>query len=233
MHIIDRRLNPGGKSFANRQRFLRRARAQVRRAVREASSSRSIKTPARAAKYRSPPAACTSRSCIVRARAGCAIICCRATRSTSKATPSRAPRAKAGRARRRAIAAKAKTSFASRCRTRNISTSILKIWSCPTSPSAKSPAPNRCNGARPAIRRRGRRRGSRLPRTLRNSMSRRIALRRPKPEEIEALEAKIAAAEAAGENREAGRACAPNWSARKSAPSSFPTSTRSMCAIGA
>ena len=43
MNIIDRRLNPGGKSFANRQRFLRRARAQVRRAVREASSTRSIK----------------------------------------------------------------------------------------------------------------------------------------------------------------------------------------------
>jgi uncharacterized sporulation protein YeaH/YhbH (DUF444 family) len=43
MHIIDRRLNPGGKSFANRQRFLRRARAQVRKAVREASSNRSIK----------------------------------------------------------------------------------------------------------------------------------------------------------------------------------------------
>lgn len=43
MHIIDRRLNPGGKSFANRQRFLRRARAQVRKAVRESSSHRSIK----------------------------------------------------------------------------------------------------------------------------------------------------------------------------------------------
>src|SRR5215470_7382754 len=43
MHIIDRRLNPGGKSFANRQRFMRRARALVRRAVREASSHRSIK----------------------------------------------------------------------------------------------------------------------------------------------------------------------------------------------
>jgi hypothetical protein len=43
MNIIDRRLNPGGKSFANRQRFLRRARAQVRKAVREASSNRSIK----------------------------------------------------------------------------------------------------------------------------------------------------------------------------------------------
>lgn len=43
MHIIDRRLNPGGKSLSNRQRFIRRARALVRRAVREASSDRSIK----------------------------------------------------------------------------------------------------------------------------------------------------------------------------------------------
>ena len=32
MYIIDRRLNPGGKSLANRQRFLRRAKALVRRA---------------------------------------------------------------------------------------------------------------------------------------------------------------------------------------------------------
>jgi uncharacterized sporulation protein YeaH/YhbH (DUF444 family) len=47
MHIIDRRLNPGGKSFANRQRFMRRARALVRRAVREASSQRSIKDAAK------------------------------------------------------------------------------------------------------------------------------------------------------------------------------------------
>lgn len=43
MHIIDRRRDPGGKSLANRQRFIRRARAQVRRAVRDASSKRSIK----------------------------------------------------------------------------------------------------------------------------------------------------------------------------------------------
>jgi len=43
MHIIDRRLNPGGKSLANRQRFIRRARALVRKAVRDASANRSIK----------------------------------------------------------------------------------------------------------------------------------------------------------------------------------------------
>ena len=43
MHIIDRRLNPGGKSLANRQRFLRRAKALVRNAVRSDSKDRNIK----------------------------------------------------------------------------------------------------------------------------------------------------------------------------------------------
>ncbi|BCM85802.1 YeaH/YhbH family protein [Methylobacterium indicum] len=43
MHIIDRRLNPGGKSLANRQRFLRRVRDVAQRAVREAAREKDIK----------------------------------------------------------------------------------------------------------------------------------------------------------------------------------------------
>lgn len=43
MHIVDRRLNPGGKSLVNRQRFLRRARAYVQQAVRDSLKDRSIK----------------------------------------------------------------------------------------------------------------------------------------------------------------------------------------------
>ncbi|MHB2167127.1 YeaH/YhbH family protein [Alsobacter sp. R-9] len=43
MYIVDRRLNPGGKSLENRQRFLRRAQAYVRRAVREQSRERGIR----------------------------------------------------------------------------------------------------------------------------------------------------------------------------------------------
>lgn len=43
MFIIDRRLNPGGKSLGNRQRFMRRAKALVTRAVRDTSKTRSIK----------------------------------------------------------------------------------------------------------------------------------------------------------------------------------------------
>jgi uncharacterized sporulation protein YeaH/YhbH (DUF444 family) len=43
MHIVDRRLNPGGKSLANRQRFIRRAKSLIRRAVHESSATRSIR----------------------------------------------------------------------------------------------------------------------------------------------------------------------------------------------
>ena len=42
MDIIDRRLNPKGKSLGNRQRFIRRARAQIREAVRENLRDRKI-----------------------------------------------------------------------------------------------------------------------------------------------------------------------------------------------
>ncbi|MBE7186317.1 MAG: YeaH/YhbH family protein [Methylobacterium mesophilicum] len=43
MHIVDRRLDGGGKSLANRQRFLRRAKALVQQAVRHSGKERSIR----------------------------------------------------------------------------------------------------------------------------------------------------------------------------------------------
>ena len=43
MYIVDRRLNPGGKSLVNRQRFLRRAKSVVQRAVRDSLKDRSIR----------------------------------------------------------------------------------------------------------------------------------------------------------------------------------------------
>ncbi|MDQ8731599.1 YeaH/YhbH family protein [Bradyrhizobium sp. LHD-71] len=43
MYIVDRRLNPSGKSLENRQRFLRRAKALVQSAVKKSSQSRDIK----------------------------------------------------------------------------------------------------------------------------------------------------------------------------------------------
>jgi uncharacterized protein len=43
MHIVDRRLNPSSKSLENRQRFLRRAKALIQRAVKDTSQNRGIK----------------------------------------------------------------------------------------------------------------------------------------------------------------------------------------------
>lgn len=42
MYIIDRRLNPKGKNIGNRQRFVRRARAEIAKVVQEASSRRNV-----------------------------------------------------------------------------------------------------------------------------------------------------------------------------------------------
>jgi uncharacterized protein len=43
IHFVDRRLNPGGKSLENRQRFLRRAKSLVQAAVKKSSQDRGIK----------------------------------------------------------------------------------------------------------------------------------------------------------------------------------------------
>jgi uncharacterized sporulation protein YeaH/YhbH (DUF444 family) len=42
MNIVDRRANPKGKSLSNRQRFLGRARAEVKSAVQEALRKRKV-----------------------------------------------------------------------------------------------------------------------------------------------------------------------------------------------
>ena len=42
MNIVDRRLNPRGKSLANRQRFIRRARKELTDAVREATAKQGV-----------------------------------------------------------------------------------------------------------------------------------------------------------------------------------------------
>jgi len=43
--LVDRRLNPKGKSLGNRQRFMRRARAQIKEAVNKAIQNRGITDP--------------------------------------------------------------------------------------------------------------------------------------------------------------------------------------------
>jgi len=83
-HFIDRRLNPKGKSLGNRQRFLRRARAQIREAVQKSLKDAAV------ARSRFPPRARKNRdSGSIRAPAAITISYCPATGSSSPATRSR------------------------------------------------------------------------------------------------------------------------------------------------
>src|SRR5215470_585839 len=42
MQVVDRRLNPKSKSLGNRQRFLRRAKAEIREAIKDSLKSRKV-----------------------------------------------------------------------------------------------------------------------------------------------------------------------------------------------
>src|SRR5262245_28303143 len=42
MQIVDRRLNPKSKSLGNRQRFLRRAKAEIREAIKDSLKTRKV-----------------------------------------------------------------------------------------------------------------------------------------------------------------------------------------------
>ncbi len=88
MNIVDRRLNPKGKSLGNRQRFLTRARAEVKGAVQRRRGAARSAISRRPRKYRSRPRASPSRAFVIRAAPGSARSSSRAIASSSPATRS-------------------------------------------------------------------------------------------------------------------------------------------------
>ena len=89
MYIVDRRLNPSGKSLENRQRFLRRAKALVQGAVKKSSQTRDIKDVLEGGEVEIPLDGMSEPR--FAARAARATWCCPATRSSPRATCCRAP----------------------------------------------------------------------------------------------------------------------------------------------
>src|ERR1700712_5388625 len=91
MHIVDRRLNPGGKSLPNRQRFLRRVKDVAQRAVRESAREKDIKDLGKDGRVTVPagggPASPASPA------PACRTTSCPATRPTWRATRSSGRRA--------------------------------------------------------------------------------------------------------------------------------------------
>jgi uncharacterized sporulation protein YeaH/YhbH (DUF444 family) len=203
MNIIDRRLNPGGKSFANRQRFLRRARAQVRRAVREASSQRSIKDAGKGGEI-SIPAGGVHEPTLRRSREGGARdYLLPGNKKYVEGDTIERPQSGSGGKSQASDSGEGEDEFRFALSDEEYLDLYLEDLELPDL------AKRQIAGAQSVLYRQAGYATSgppsriSVPRTLRHSMSRRIALRRPKPEEIAALEAKLAEAEAGGGDAEA------------------------------
>lgn len=191
MNIIDRRLNPGGKSFANRQRFLRRARAQVRRAVREASSSRSIKEAGKGGEI-SIPAGGVHEPTLRRSSQGGVrdyVLPGNKKYVTGDAIPR--PDQGGGQGSRASDSGEGEDEFRFALSDEEYLDLYLEDLELPDL------AKRQVTGATSVLWRQagysvsGPPSRISVPRTLRHSMSRRIALKRPKPEEIQALREEI------------------------------------------
>jgi uncharacterized sporulation protein YeaH/YhbH (DUF444 family) len=199
MHIIDRRLNPGGKSFANRQRFLRRARAQVRRAVREASSSRSIKDAGKGGEI-SIPAGGVHEPHLHRSRqGGVRDYLLPGNKKYSEGDNIPRPDQQGGQGSKASDSGEGEDEFRFALSDEEYLDLYLEDLELPDLAKRQIAGAQSVQWRQAGYSTAGPPSRISVPRTLRNSMSRRIALKRPKPEEIEALEAQIAVAEAAAE----------------------------------
>ena len=139
MHIVDRRLNPSGKNLANRQRFMRRAKSQIRKAVHESAGSRSIKDADEGGEVVLPAQGVHEPSFRRSSSVAFAITCCRGTRNILPATRSSGRQVvEAAADRKAARTAKARTISASPFPEKSSSICSWKTWNFLTWPSAGS-----------------------------------------------------------------------------------------------
>ncbi len=191
MHIIDRRLNPGGKSFANRQRFLRRARAQVRRAVREASSSRSIKEAGKGGEISIPAGGVHEPHLRRASEGGVRDYVLPGNKKYIEGDTIPRPDQDGGQGSRASDSGEGEDEFRFALTDDEYLDLYLEDLELPDLAKRQVAGAQSVQWRQAGYSVSGPPARISVPRTLRHSMSRRIALKRPKVEEIEALRAEI------------------------------------------
>jgi len=198
MTIIDRRLNPQGRSLANRQRFLRRARAHIKKAVEDVASRRGIQDIESGDTIAIPLDGIEEPSFRHASRSGRREIVLPGNHDFVEGDRIQRPSGGAGAGRRGSPDGEGEDSFRfvlSREEFLDIFLDDLELPDLDKHRNKQTPVTTpmlagfTISGA-PA--------NLNVIRTLRNSLARRTALRRPRPAEIEALGQEIAALEAAG-----------------------------------
>jgi uncharacterized sporulation protein YeaH/YhbH (DUF444 family) len=197
MHIIDRRLNPGGKSFANRQRFMRRARALVRRAVREASSTRSIKDAGKGGEISIPSGGVHEPTLRRTNRGGSRDYILPGNKKYVEGDTIARPEESGGGS-SASDSGEGEDDFRFALSDEEFLDLFLEDLELPDLAKRQVMGAESVQWRQAGYSTAGPPARISVPRTMRNSMLRRIALKRPKPEEVAALEARIAELEADG-----------------------------------
>lgn len=196
MNIIDRRLNPKGKSLANRQRFLRRARRYVREAVRKASAERRIADIGDGERISIPADGLSEPMFRPDESVGRRDIVLPGNKKFVEGDRIRRPGGGGGRGSRASPDGEGEDSFhfvLSRDEFLDIFLDDLELPDLAKKTITKS---DNVLPARAGYSVSGSPSNLNLVRTMRNSLSRRIALNRPRPEEIRLLRDEIAELEA-------------------------------------
>jgi uncharacterized sporulation protein YeaH/YhbH (DUF444 family) len=203
MQIVDRRLNPSGRSLSNRQRFIRRARELVREAVREAAGERSVRDLARGGEV-TIPAGGVNEPQFHRAAGGLREHVLSGNREFLEGDRIPRPRSGEGGGREGSLDGKDEDSFRFALTQEEFLDLFLEDLELPELARKRLVEGDAFELRRAGFGTQGSPANLALGRTMRNAMSRRIALRRPKPEEIERLEEELRQAEAeAGESAQA------------------------------
>jgi uncharacterized sporulation protein YeaH/YhbH (DUF444 family) len=203
MQILDRRLNPSGRSLPNRQRFLRRAKALVQEAVRDASAKRDIRSADEGGEVSIPLHGIREPSFHL-GSGGIRdhVLPGNKEYREGDEIPRPPGGGGGGGGSEGSPDGGGEDAFRFVLTREEFLSLFLDDLELPDMAKRRL-----VDGADPAWHRAGYSvSGSpanlSLPRTMRNSLSRRIALKRPKPEEVQALEAEIAALEGQPEHAE-------------------------------
>jgi uncharacterized sporulation protein YeaH/YhbH (DUF444 family) len=196
MQIVDRRLNPGGKSLANRQRFLRRAKEMVRDAVRNSAGERSLKDLERGGEV-TIPASGVKEPHFRRAGGGHREHVLPGNKDYLEGDTIPRPRGgRGGGGSEGSPDGEGEDAFRFALTQEEFLDLFLEDLELPELAKKRVVEGDASGVRRAGFATQGSPANLALGRTMRNALSRRIALKRPKPDELEALEEELARAEA-------------------------------------
>ncbi len=201
MHIIDRRRDASGKSLGNRQRFIRRTRALVRHAVREASKSRKITDTGRGGEVSVPADGVHEPTLRRSRRGGMREYLLPGNKNNIEGDSIDRPPSGGGSGGASADGS-GEDEFRFVLSDEEFIDLFLEDLELPDLAKRQVMGEEKSQPRRAGYRSSGPPSMLSVPRTMRNSLSRRIALRRPKPEELAALEERLRELEAAGADQD-------------------------------